>query len=164
MGLITNQMSKKNQVGNRRYERWSDYLANIRERANYSVKRMDLLIISICGAGIYIIFETIREFKTGPMPMENSILLKWSGIFFLVAVLANFTSQITGFFCNEYASDHAISILEDIDGMPADPCEQKLLAGKVKNFGKFTRWLNILSAILMITGLFLLTWFNYLLF
>ena len=81
------QMKKKNQLD---YNAWNEHLNNTKERTNYSIRRMDLLIISICGAGIYIIFETLREFKTGKIPIENSTLLLICGLCFLKAIIFNF--------------------------------------------------------------------------
>ncbi len=66
----------------------------------YSLKRIDLLIISISGSGIYICFETIKylvENKYSDIPS----LIKCSGITFLLAIIINFISQITGHLSNK---------------------------------------------------------------
>lgn len=147
-----------------KYNAWNDHLINTRERTNYSIRRMDLLIISICGAGIYIIFETLREFKTGDIVLENSNILLFSGISFLISITANFISQRTGYYANAYEEDYILIKLSKIEGDKINKSEQKRFNKKVKFYNKTTNILNHVSIILMFIGLGLLAIFNFFLF
>jgi hypothetical protein len=155
------KMKKKDQL---KYNAWNEHLNNTRERTNYSIRRMDLLIISICGAGIYIIFETLREFKTGKVEIDNSTLLMLCGLCFLVAIISNFISQKTGYYSNDNEEKFISLELKKIQGKDIDNCEQEEYDRKVKKFDKATNLLNITSISLMLIGLILLAIFNFSLF
>jgi hypothetical protein len=154
-------MKKKDQL---KYNAWNEHFNNTRERTNYSIRRMDLLIISICGAGIYIIFETLREFKTGMVEIDNSTLLLSCGLCFLVAIISNFISQKTGYYSNDNEEKFISLELKKIQGKSIDNCEQKGYNIKVEKFNKVTNVLNITSIFFMLAGLVLLSIFNFSLF
>lgn len=154
-------MKKKKEI---EYNAWSGYLNNTRERTNYSIRRMDLLVISISGAGIYVIFETLREFKTGKIPIDDSVLLLISGLCFLIAIVSNFISQKTGYFSNDFEEKFIGLELLKIKGKKIDECSQNKFDKKVKKYDKITNVLNIVSILLMLIGLILLAIFNFTLF
>ena len=154
-------MKKKEEL---RYNAWNEHLNSTRERINYSVRRMDLLIISISGAGIYIIFETLREFKKGQIEICNSSLIIASGIFFLLAIMVNFLSQRAGYQANTNEESYTLLKLQEIKGQEVDEESQQKLDKKVNRYNKLTEILNISSIILMFIGLIMLTVFNYHLF
>jgi len=146
------------------YNKWVDHLNNTKERTNYSIRRMDLLIISISGAGIYIIFETIREMKGYKIDMENGTLLLISGICFLIAITSNFISQVTGYHANNNEECYTQLELRKIEKKDYDECEKKKYNNKVDMYNKWTDRLNLSSIVLMFLGLVLLAIFNYYLF
>lgn len=154
-------MKKKDE---RIYNAWSSYLENTRDRANYAVRRMDLLVISICGAGTYIIFETFRAVISGSLISNNTIYIKMGGVFFLSAVVTNFISQLTGFYANDYEEKYIYQELTKIEGKEIDECYQKKVDKLSKRFTLATNILNISSITLMLVGLLLLAIFNYSLF
>ena len=153
-------MNKKKEL---KYNAWNKHLNNTRERTNYSIKRMDILVISICGGGIYIIFETLREFKTGGIKIEFPVLLILTGVSLLLAIMTNFISQITGYVANDTEEKFIYLELKKIDGKKIDKCEQDAYNKKVTKFNLLTDIFNISSITLMFIGLVLLAIFNYLL-
>ena len=66
----------------------------------YSIQRIDLLVISISGAGIYVCLETLKFNKENCMDIGS--LIKISGCFFLIAIIVNFISQVFGRNSNYY--------------------------------------------------------------
>ncbi|MCB0475841.1 MAG: hypothetical protein KDC69_09200 [Flavobacteriaceae bacterium] len=155
-------MKKKDEI---RFNAWSEHLKNTKELTSYSIKRMDLLIVSISGAGIYIIFETLREFKTGNIDIDNPKLLLLSGISFLLAITLNFISQWTGYMANSFEEEYIRIELRKIEKEEDnEDCDQKRYDKKVQNFNKLTDILNALSILSMFTGLILLAIFNFKLF
>lgn len=66
----------------------------------YSIQRIDLLIISICGAGIYICLETIKHVATTNNLCAETLYIKSSGASFLVSIIFNFVSQQCGYKAN----------------------------------------------------------------
>lgn len=121
----------------------------------YSAQRMDLLIISICGAGIYVCLETIKHLSNQNELID--ILIKISGGLFVTGIITNFISQWSGYKSNE--QDYLM-------------CEAKLNAGKKPNkceetqiheydsisaiYSKWTNRLNILSMGIMFLALILM--------
>jgi hypothetical protein len=153
-------MKKKNR---NKYNNWLNHLNNTKDRTNYSIRRMDLLVIAISGAGIYIIFETLREFKTGKIEIENSTILIWSGVILLLGIISNFISQVTGYHGNNNEEKYIVEELKKIEGKKHDACLQKEYDNKVNQFNFWTDLLNVVSIVFMLVGVFLLAIFNYLL-
>ncbi len=151
-------MDKKKEI---KYNAWNEYLINTREKTNYAIRRFDLLLITLSGAGIYIIFETIREFKTGKVLIDDSILLSLSGAALLLSIICNFTSQFTGYKANHNEEKYIIIQLCKIEGKNYDKSDRKEYNRKSKLYTKRTNKLNFISMILMFIGLGLLAYFNY---
>lgn len=115
-------MKKKDKF---KYNAWNEHLKNTKELTYYSVRRMDLLIISISGVGIYIIFETLREFKTGNIEIEDTNLLLTSGLFFLISIVSNFFSQMTSYHANKNEQEYTNLQIDMLEGEKIDNCEEK---------------------------------------
>ncbi len=145
---------KKNKdVDLEKYRNWFSHLENTKERTNYSIRRMDLLTISITGAGIYIIFETLKFLKEENIIVYNSWLLVASGICFLLSVCTNFSSQITGFYANHFEEKYILLVLEQIKKKKVNLQDMDRFDCKTLSFNKWTRVLNILSVSTMFLGL-----------
>lgn len=66
----------------------------------YAVQRIDLLIISISGAGVYVCLETLKYHHQNPL--ENTNWIKAAGLILVVSILVNLISQFTGKSANKY--------------------------------------------------------------
>ena len=150
-------VKKEDQI---KHEKWTAHRANTKERKFYATRRMDLLIISISGAGIYIIFETLREFKTGKVQIDDTGLLIWSGIPFLFAITLNFISQLSGYSANKYEDLYSTLEIKKIEGEDIDMEKQNEYDCKSKIYNKITSILNVTSMLFMFVGMFLLAIFN----
>ena len=87
------------------YNEWLMQKASSDERMMYSVKRMDLLIISISGAVIFIVFQMLKFMHTKDYQgaFNYLYLLKIAGGFGVFSILSNFLSQIYGLKTNRIA-------------------------------------------------------------
>jgi len=146
------------------YEAWSKHLEVTKERTLYSSRRMDLLTITFCGAGIYIIFETLKEINKKTLIVDDILILKLSGLFFLISIILNFISQHTAYKANKLEEEYVTIKLEKIKGEEIDKKELKETDKKVDSFDKATGVLNFCSTIFMLIGLILIAIFNYSLF
>jgi hypothetical protein len=123
----------------------------------YSVHRIDLLIISISGAGLWLILETLK-FSLGKqiaVELPNVWQLKAAGALFVIAIIINFISQFTGKKANYYDMIWCHYKIEYGEST-TDPDEIKLINDndqKAELFSKKTRLLNTLSMIGMLLGL-----------
>jgi hypothetical protein len=126
----------------------------------YSIQRIDLLIVSICSAGIYVCLETIK-FLT-EKKIQCDILIKISGGIFLLGIILNFLSQHYGYRANE--QDYLMcDTLIDANDKKLKKAEREILeieANKYdirsEKFSNRTKLLNITSMGAMILGLMLL--------
>ena len=66
----------------------------------YALQRMDLLIISISGAGVYVCLEAIKY--SSEKNYQNVWLIKIGGLLFVLGIVINFISQHTGKLSNKY--------------------------------------------------------------
>lgn len=124
----------------------------------YSMQRIDLLIISICGAGIYICLETIKYFSE--KGEDISIFIRISGGLFLLGIIINFLSQIFGYKANE--QDYLMCDAEIEAGKNINKKEQQIIDqydAKSEKFSKRTVRLNYISIGLMFMGLISIMWF-----
>lgn len=124
----------------------------------YSTQRLDLLIVSLSGAGIYVCLETIKYFVTKAQPC--GLLLKISGFIFVVAITLNFLSQHFGYKANE--SDYLMCDAElDLNNPDFNeykkeslPIEINKLDKLAEKYSSLTKILNNCSMIALILGLF----------
>ncbi|WP_422079615.1 hypothetical protein [Ulvibacterium sp.] len=152
------EVKKENEI---KYNNWNSHLQNTRDRTNYAIRRMDLLTISISGAGIYIVFETLKFFKGEGLEVVNPSLLTLIGIAFLLAIAANFSSQITGFFANNYEERYVLLVLEELSEKEFDKDKMDDYDSWVQIFNKATQILNVASVLCMFIGLVCLFIFYY---
>lgn len=145
-------------------------MEKIKERKNqswqgmfYSIQRIDLLIVSFCGAGIYVCLETIKYFAAKGIPI--GLLIKFSGGFFLLGIILNFISQHFGFKSNE--QDYLMcETMIDASEKKTKKCKRKELKSEISKFdiqsdkySNNTKNLNLCSMIAMFIGLVLLAIF-----
>jgi len=146
---------KKRSIDDLRIQRLLKYQEQTVSQINYSVQRFDLLIISISGAGIYLMFETLKFLKTpaNHICSVNVILLKITGVLFMLAIIVNLISQLTGWHANSN-EDKWINIeIKKKNKEEFDRHQYKSLNKKVSSLNCWTDILNYASAFLMFLGI-----------
>lgn len=136
------------------------YKNNLRQNVFYSAQRIDLLIISVSGAGLYASFEILKFFgqhKLYSIYIDDiSPPVTWAGILFVVAVILNFCSQWSAYNANALQLEAVkLEVKERQDGAEVTPAKVGLFSPHWYN--RLTYWLNLASNIIMIFGLILLT-------
>ncbi len=111
----------------------------------YSVQRIDLLIVSISGAGIYVVLESLKY--SIEHTLCNSLLLKICGVIFVITLVVNFISQCTGERVNEQEIKWADEKLEE------NEIQAKTHEVNSDFYNKATGILNMTSMIGMFLGL-----------
>jgi hypothetical protein len=123
----------------------------------YAIQRIDLLIISISGAGLYLVFETIKYIIDKDLCKCCTPLLKYAGICFVAGIVVNIISQFTGMRANVYESEKCDIY---INGEDPPTTEELRLIGIADHKGTiWTKWtgtLNITSMVFMSMGIILL--------
>lgn len=122
---------------------------------SYSIQRMDLLIVSISGAGIYVCLETLKYIND--KALDTSDLIKWSGGVLLFAIIVNFISQFLGHRSN--LNDYLMCEAKLDAGNKISKSEQSIIDRydyKAECYDKATNIFNYASALAMFVGLILL--------
>lgn len=127
----------------------------------YAHQRMDILIISISGGGIYVSLEVMKYLNEKGLCIDY--LLKYSALSFVIAIITNFIAQKMS--SNVYFSDYQISDIEvTCDEEQIDKNEHQIhidkLDKKSKSFDFYNKIFNWSSICFMSLGLiFLIVFF-----
>jgi len=151
-------MTKEKQI-----QEWKEHREDAFDRQLYSIKRIDTLIVSLSGAAIYIVFQTLR-FLHSPDGIgidTSTSWLKYSALSSVAAIAVNFVSQILGYRANKFEAIYAQRVMDHIRKNEQDDSMTKQYDRKAKFNGKITRLSNYISAILMLIGISLLIIFNW---
>lgn len=145
-------MKEKKHAPDLLYMQWmDDFHKESKQRENYSSARMDLLTVSICGAGLYVCLETLKFLLSAPALTMPSWPIKVAGVLFTAAIAINFWSQHTGRRCNRAAAQWArYESLAENSGNPK--AERERFSKDMDHFGLLTRQLNRVSTAIMIIG------------
>ncbi|MFH4965744.1 hypothetical protein V8G69_12155 [Gaetbulibacter sp. M235] len=124
----------------------------------YSIQRIDLLIVSICGAGIYVCLETIKYLSD--KSQDISLLVRISGGLFLFGIIINFISQLFGYKANK---EDFLMCQAEIDAgdkiNEKEKAEIKEFDRKAEKFSNLTDKFNYVSMGLMFVGLILIMYY-----
>jgi hypothetical protein len=121
----------------------------------YAGQRIDLLIISISGGGIYIILETLKY--SLDKPLNYIVLIKISGILFVASIISNLLSQLSGQEANDHDQQWCEKRLCASDPMTADEIVSiELSNSNASRYSQRTKNRNISSMIAMFAGLIFL--------
>ncbi|WP_269241357.1 hypothetical protein [Flavobacterium limnophilum] len=130
-------------------EKANEYIKELykrsREDHGTSQKRFDYLIVTVCGAGIYIVLELMKFLYEQKLTITTS--LKLSGLFLATSLIFNFTSQFFTF--NVFNS---VLKMEQIEALDL-PIDIKTVAVKIKKYDLLARLFILLSILLMILGI-----------
>lgn len=146
----------------------SNYLTKERYKLShhgwfYAIQRIDLLIIAISGAGIYVGLEVLKF--SVEHPIESLWMVKSSGIVLVFSITLNLISQMTGKKANLH--DMLMCHYELQTGnKPSrdDSCQIEKHNGLSDKYSTYTRTLNVLSLIFMGIGLITLIVFFAIIF
>ena len=131
----------------------------------YSIQRIDLLIISICGAGIYVCLETIKYIASTKTECKCLYLIKFSAFFFLMGIILNLISQQFGYKANQQSylmydceveideirtQSHEEEVVEKLKKLEKDKNNYDKESEK---FSNLTTTLNYTSMVFMFLGL-----------
>lgn len=121
----------------------------------YSIQRIDLLIVSISGAGIYVCLETIKYLSD--KCQDVSLLIRISGALFLFGIIVNFISQVCGYKTNQ--QDFLMCQAQIDAGEKISKKEQTqidIYDNNSEKYSKYTDVFNYISIAFMFSGLILI--------
>jgi len=127
---------------------------NIWDCLFYSNQRMDLLIITISGAGLYVAMESVKYLLEQKSPIHIS--LKIASMLFVSSIITNFLSQY--YSAKTHHKDYCSTILQLEENRTEDQ-DKALLKydDESEKHNKTTNRLNVVSMLLMFAGLITIT-------
>ncbi len=134
------------------------YITKAEERLLYSLKRFDILIISLSSGGLILALNIFKSFDENTIANKiNLVQLAW--IAFSISLISNIISQITGYFANKYDIKYTNNIIKEIKGKKLIGNQKRIeLFQRINDY--FTAGLNIISFLALISGISLLTFFQ----
>ena len=149
--LVTMSTPTEPYMPNEQYLRWmEEYYQECKRREIYSIARLDLLQVTISGAGLYIVLETLRFLLKEPALLPTWPL-KLAGMLFALAITANFISQWTGRETNRLAGKWAqLEYLSEKKGK--GEAERDATDAQAMHYSLWTRRMNRTSTALMLGG------------
>lgn len=151
-------MSKKKKIAEKYILDLEEYLKAAEARKKYSLERFDILIISLSSGGLVMTLSIYSKFENVTL---YSIPIAWIG--FSLALIANLTSQCTGFFANKFDIDCTKIIIEN-ERKGISNCAQIPFDIKCKRYTGITSFLNgvaFFSLIAAILSLIIFIIFKY---
>lgn len=124
----------------------------------YSVQRMDILTITVCGAGIYTCFELLKFIQVAdqwkfPFAKYSCEEIKCAGVFFLFGIILNFVGQVLSYHANYTALNHTLCEIEVVRNTIAKNPHSTRWS---KLYDKFSRIVTKMSLAAMFIGLIIL--------
>jgi hypothetical protein len=117
-----------------------------KEASKYSADRFDILLISLSTSALVLSIGFVKNVIPNIKEIDTSFL-KTSWLLFVVALIANLTSQVTGLYSHKYDIKVTRNLIREERG--------KLPKGVQKNFEFYCEWLN--KTTLTLNGISLLT-------
>jgi len=128
-----------------------------RESSRYSSDRFDILIISLSTSALILTMGFVNNILE-TSPNTNPILLKTSWLFFVLALISNLISQVSGYFTNTYEIKISTNLVRIERGKePKGKQKRFIIWSSILNWA--TLILNGLSLIFLITGIIILVKF-----
>lgn len=161
MGKKKKQILKIEKEKRTKIEAWQKHRSEAKERRFYSIQRIDLLIITISSATIYIVLQVL-QFLLKPENCgfaQTTTLLKLSACLSVLAIIVNFLSQITGYQANKNEELYAKNIITHIEDDITDDSNIEHYKTSSDCYSKYTNWANKLSFFLMVAGILVLMFY-----
>lgn len=129
-------------------ERLEKHVEKADKASEYSIVRFDLLVISLSTGALLLSINYTR----GITDHSHIGYLKFSWLVFVVCIVSNLLSQVTGYFANTRDISATRNIIREKKNKPLKG-NQELLEVWCKRFKMTTLWLNLLSLITFICGI-----------
>lgn len=138
-------------------EQLEAHIKDCQERQAYSIKRLDVLVITLSGSGIYFISE-LHKTLASIQPKPNETLLLWAMWLLLGVIGLNLISQWLGYYANKYEESFSILEKNSETQTKQEHCEQERMDRLSKKCGYFTNVFNIASTVLLlVAGILVIT-------
>lgn len=150
-------MESRQQSHDRYIERLEKHLDLTKESTRYSSDRFDILIISLTSSALIFSIGFVKDIVKDFSSLDTS-LLKISWLLFIIALISNLISQVSGYFSSYWEIKVTTSLIREERG---NSKEEDLDENEkwCNIFNIFTHSLNLISLSSFIIGLIILVTF-----
>ncbi|WP_167611139.1 hypothetical protein [Maribellus sediminis] len=134
-----------------------NHIDSTKESTRYSSDRFDVLIISLSTSALVFSIGFVKDIIEDIHLIDTS-LLKTSWLLFVLSIVSNLISQISGYYSNNLEISISRNLIREERGKSL-PKNHKILELIKKNLNKFTIGLNGISFISLIGGICLIVLF-----
>lgn len=128
-----------------------------KEASKYSSDRFDILLISLSTSALVLSIGFVKNVIPNLKEIDTS-LLKTSWLLFVIALIANLISQVTGFYSHKYDIKVTINLIRDERGnLPKG--DQRSFKFYCEILNKTTLTLNGISLLTLLSGVIVLVLF-----
>lgn len=155
--FFPNKMKDKKESRDRYIKKLEKHLDSTKENVRYSSDRFDILIISLSTSALILSIGFVKDLIKNFDEIDTGSL-KTSWLFFIIALVSNLISQVTGYFASSYDIKVTDSLISEERGNKPD-----------KNFNKNEKYcnslnystltLNLVSLLCFIVGVIILVQF-----
>lgn len=150
---MQNETKNSNSEYLKKLEKHAEHLRLVRY---YSIQRIDLLIISLSSAGIFVCFEVLKYIDSHTLFAKHPEVtepFKFCGILFTSAIVANFISQWTAYKGSGHALESTKVDIYAIENSLDQTKESERQESLSNIYNKVTEVANLTSNGFMIVGL-----------
>lgn len=147
-------MESRQQSHNRYIGKLEKHIELTKENTRYSSDRFDILIISLSTSALVFSIGFIKDIVIDFSSLDTSCL-KTSWLLFVIALISNLISQVSGYFSNFYDIKVTASMIREERGNPKDDDEVRN-DQMHKCFNYITHFLNLASLMNFIIGVIIL--------
>lgn len=147
-------MESRQQSHNRYIGKLEKHIELTKENTRYSSDRFDILIISLSTSALVFSIGFIKDIVIDFSSLDTSCL-KTSWLLFVIALISNLISQVSGYFSNFYDIKVTASMIREERGNPKDDDEVRN-DQMHKYFNYITHFLNLASLMNFIIGVIIL--------
>ncbi|MBS4070363.1 MAG: hypothetical protein KGZ90_03495 [Algoriphagus sp.] len=150
-------MESRKEIHDRYINNLEKHISLAKESARYSSDRFDILLISLSTSSLILSIGFIEKIIPDLRLIDTSCL-KTSWLLFVVSLISNLFSQVTGYYSNQYDIKVTKNLIKIERGKNIQG-NQESLEKICSNLNLCTIILNILSLICLVSGIVILIYF-----
>ena len=133
------------------------HVLSAKDSSKYSIDRFDILLISLSTSALILSIGFVEKVLPNIDKIDSS-LLKLSWLLFVIVLISNLTSQVTGYYGNQYDIKVTKNLIREERGKPLKGNQIKL-ESQCKNLNRLTLIFNGISLFSLISGIIALVGF-----
>lgn len=150
-------MESRKDIHERYLDKLEKHVLSAKESSKYSTDRFDILLISLSTSALILSIGFVEKVLPNIDKIDTS-LLKLSWLLLVIVLVSNLTSQVTGYYGNQYDIKVTNNLIREERDRPLKG-NSKRLESLCKNLNRLTIFFNGVSLFSLIFGIIILVHF-----